>query len=156
MAADPLQSALDIALRFLAKRDRTVAETTRRLRAAAVDDALAEHAVGILLEGGYLDDAGYARRFAEDRRSLDGWGTRRIEQALRARGVDPELVATAVRRAPGDELEAAGAVLRRRMPGGAADPRERDRALGLLLRRGYDYELACDAVRAHARGRRAA
>jgi regulatory protein len=156
VAADPLQAALDISLRFLARRDRTEAETARRLRAAAVDVALADRVVRMLREDGYLDDARYARRFAEDRRSLDGWGSRRIEQALLARGVDRELVAAAVRRAPGDELEAALAVLRRRMPGGAADPRERDRALGLLLRRGYDYELACDAVRGHARAGRAA
>lgn len=156
MSGDPFQDALDVALRFLAKRDRTAAETARRLQAAAVDGAVAERVVGKLVEHGYLDDAGYARRFTEDRRSLDGWGSRRIEQALLARGVGRELVAAAVRRAPGDELAAAGAMLRRRMPDGAADPRERDRALGLLLRRGYDYELACDAVRAHARAARAA
>jgi regulatory protein len=150
VAADPLQEALDIALRFLAKRDRTEAETARRLRAAAVDDALADRVVGLLREDGYLDDARYARRYAEDRRSLDGWGSLRIEQALLVRGVDRELVAAAIRRAPGDELEAAREVLRRRMPGGAADSRQRDRALGLLLRRGYEYELACDAVRGHA------
>jgi regulatory protein len=156
MVADPLQAALDIALRFLARRDRTEAETARRLAAAAVDGATADRVVEMLLEHGYLDDARYARRFTEDRRSLDGWGSRRIEQALLGRGVDRELVAATVRRAPDDELEAARTVLRRRMPAGAADPRERDRALGLLLRRGYDYELACDAVRGHARAGRAA
>jgi len=156
VAADPLQGALEIALDFLAKRDRTVAETARRLQAAAVDHAVAERAVATLVEEGYLDDARYARRFAEDRRRLDGWGWRRIEQRLLAGGVDPDLAAAAVQRPPGDEFEAALALLRRRVPDGARNPRERDRALGLLLRRGYDFELACDAVRRHVRGDRAA
>jgi regulatory protein len=156
LAADPVQDALEIALRFLVKRDRTAAETTRRLQGAAVEPAVAERVVGMLLEQRYLDDGGYAHRFAEDRRSLDGWGSRRIEQVLLARGVDRDLVAAAVRRPPGDELGAAMALLRRRVPDGAADPRERDRALGLLLRRGYDFELACDAVRRHTRADRAA
>ena len=46
------------------------------------------------------------------------------------------------------ELEAALALLRRRL--GDAIPateRERERALGLLVRKGYDLELAYDAVR---------
>ena len=156
MGADPLQGALEIALGFLAKRDRTVAETARRLQAAAVDRAVAERALAALLEEGYLDDARYARRFAEDRRRLDGWGSRRIEQRLVASGVDRDLVAAAVDRPHGDEFEAALALLHRRVPDGPRNPRERDRALGLLLRRGYDFEVACDAVRQHARGDRAA
>jgi SOS response regulatory protein OraA/RecX len=48
----------------------------------------------------------------------------------------------------GDELEAAIAVLERRMAeGGPADDRARKRAVGLLLRRGYDADLAYTAVR---------
>jgi regulatory protein len=156
VAASPVDDALQVALRFLAKRDRTAVETMRRLRSADVEPAAAERVVGMLLDEGYLDDGRYARRFTEDRRSLDGWGTRRIEQMLLARGVDRELVAAAVRRPPDDELEAALAILRRRVPQGSGTPRERDRALGLLVRRGYDFELACDAVRRHARADRAA
>ena len=43
--------------------------------------------VGELCEQGYLDDARFAQRFAEDRRRLDGWGAERIERRLRALGV---------------------------------------------------------------------
>ena len=39
-------------------------------------------AVASLVRDGYLDDASYARRYAEDRRNLDGWGAERIERAL--------------------------------------------------------------------------
>ena len=39
-----------------------------------------------------LDDARYAERFTEDRRSLSGWGPERIELELARRGI-PESVA---------------------------------------------------------------
>ena len=48
------------------------------------------------------------------------------------------------------ELDAAVALLRRRVPEPPTTPRERDRALGILVRKGYDLELAHDALRRHA------
>jgi regulatory protein len=153
-ALDPearLQHARDIAWRALNRRDRTVAEVARTLAAKRVEPAAIETVVGELCEQGYLDDARYARRFAEDRRRLDGWGAERIERRLRALGVEDELIAAAVgEQDPGAELEAALAILRRRFPDPPATPRERDRALGALLRKGYELELAHDAVRRHA------
>ena len=55
-------------------------------------------------------------------------------------------------REPETELDRALAVLRRRFPDPPHDRRERNRALGLLLRKGYDSDLALDALSAHARG----
>ena len=48
------------------------------------------------MEGRYVDDAGFARRFAEDRRNLDGWGNERIERRLVELGVDREHVRAAL------------------------------------------------------------
>jgi regulatory protein len=41
-------------------------------------------------------------------------------------------------------------LLARRFPAPPQTPRERDRALGVLVRKGYGLELAHDAVRRHA------
>jgi regulatory protein len=151
-AEDRLQHALDLAYRHLARRDRTEVEVRRHLAARGVDPATAERVVAELTAQRYLDDARYARRFAEDRRALDQWGAERIEQRLLAAGVDPELVAAALADlGPEDELEAAVAVLRRRVPQPPRTAREADRALGLLLRRGYEVEVAHDAIRAYRR-----
>lgn len=145
--------ALDLAYRHLGKRDRTEMEVRRHLAGRGVDEATLARAVRALEEQGYLDDRRYARRFAEDRRTLDGWGAERIEQRLLALGVPPELVAEAVAAQPPEaELDAAVSLLRRRFREPPADDRGRNRALGLLVRRGYDLELAHDAIRALARG----
>jgi regulatory protein len=147
-----LQHALDVAYRFLGRRDRTVAEVRGRLEAQEIATEVVDEAIAELTRQGYLDDARYAHRFAEDRRTIDGWGAERIERRLLAVGVAPTLIATAVgERGAGEELEAALAVLRRRFPRAPADDRARDRALGLLVRKGYDLDLAYDAVRAHER-----
>jgi regulatory protein len=147
-----LAHALDIAYRCLGRRDRTVVEVRRHLEAKRVEPPTIEEAVAELERQGYLDDARYARRFAEDRRTIDGWGAERIERRLLAAGVDASLVAGALaQRDAVDELEAAIAVLRRRFPRAPAADRDRDRALGVLVRKGYELALAYDAVRAYER-----
>jgi regulatory protein len=149
---DRLQHALDLAYRYLGHRDRTVAEVRERLSAERVEPDVVDEAVEELRHLGYLDDARYAQRFVEDRRSIDAWGAERIERRLLAVGVDAALVAAALgEHGAGEELEAALAVLRRRFAQPPAHDRERDRALGLLVRKGYELELAYDAVRAFER-----
>ena len=49
------------------------------------------------------------------------------------------------------ELQTALLLLERRHPPRRDDDRERDRAWQMLVRRGYDAELAYDAIRAHER-----
>lgn len=153
-ALDPelrLQHALDLAFGLLGRRDRTVLEVRRALEAKRVEPAAIERALAELAEQGYLDDARFAQRFAEDRRLLDGWGADRIERRLAALGVPGELAREAVARDAASELDAAVALLRRRFPALGDEPREQQRALGVLVRKGYDAELAWDAIRATIR-----
>jgi len=135
--------ALALAYRYLGHRDRTVAEVRAHLRARGTAHKVGESVLAELGEQGYLDDAACARRYVEDRRALDGWGAGRIERTLNDRGVVAELVG----RGPGAELDAAVDLLHRRLKSAPADARARGRALGLLVRRGYELELAHDAVR---------
>ncbi len=143
-----LQHARDLAWAALNRREHTVAELQRILERKRVDPVEVAAVLDELVREGWVDDAAYARRFAEDRRHLDGWGSERIERRLRALGVDPEHVDAAVGlRAGADERDAALALLRRRFPEPPADPRERNRALGVLARKGYELELALDVLR---------
>jgi regulatory protein len=147
------ERALELAFRHLGRRDRTEVELRRHLAAKDVGETEADAAIAELVRMGYLDDARYARTFAEDRRNLDGWGTERIERRLLALGVDREHVAAAHGARDGaDELEAALELLRRRFRDGVpASERERQRALGMLVRKGFELKLAHDAVRTFER-----
>ena len=146
-----LQQALDLAFRHLGRRDRTVLEMRRFLEGKRVEPDAIEAALDQLGREGYLDDARFARLFAEAKRLLDEWGADRIERRLTALGIPAELAreASAARDREG-ELDAAVALLQRRFPLLGDDPRDRRRAIGMLVRKGYEQELAWDAVRAHA------
>ncbi len=146
-----LQHARDLAWKALNRRERTVAEMARLLAAKRVEPSAIDAVVGELREQGYLDDESYARRFAEDRRRLDDWGAERIERKLMSLGVDRDLVAAAVGEQDHEgELGAALELLARRFPQPPETLRDRDRALGMLVRKGYGLELAHDALRRHA------
>jgi regulatory protein len=146
-----LQHARDLAWRALNRREHTVAEVARLLARKRVEPAVIDSVIGELCEQGYLDDASFAQRFAEDRRRLDGWGAERIERRLLALGIEREHVAAAVGcQGADEELDAAVAFLQRRFPDPPATPRDCERALGMLVRKGYELELAHDAIRRHA------
>ena len=113
--------------------------------------------IALLAEAGAIDDESFARRYAEDKRELAGWGPERIRVTLEGRGV----AAVHIEAALGGESEerlldrAVSLLADRGMA--CASERERERALGLLVRRGYALELAYEAVRALERqGRDAA
>jgi regulatory protein len=147
---DPVERARALAWRSLNKRDRTVDEVGGMLLGKRVEPAIADQVVTELIELGYLDDARYAERFAEDRRRLDGWGSERIARRLRELGVDQDSIAAAVAaQGPEAEMSTALELLRRRCPAPPTTRVERDRALGILIRRGYSPELALDALRRH-------
>jgi regulatory protein len=148
-----LQYALEDCYRHLSRADRTVAQMRRHLERRRVDDGTIDAAVAELEREGYLDDAHYARCFAEDRRTLDAWGRERIARQLMASGIEPDVIEVTLSEwAEADELDAAVALLYRRVGAPPSSNQDRERALGLLLRRGYRPELAYDAVRAFERG----
>jgi regulatory protein len=145
---EALDTALQKAYRFLGHRDRTVAELRKHLIGKGWTEEIAEAAIEELIAQGYVDDARFARQFAEDRRRLDSWGGERIERRLLGLGIAHEHVAAALAAGGEGEMDAAVELLRRRFPAPPETDHERERALGLLVRRGYDLELAYDAIRA--------
>jgi regulatory protein len=154
---DGLERALALALRRLNRRELTTAEMRHHLERDGIDPGTIEAAVVELTDARYLDDERFARLFTEDRRRLDGWGADRIRRALGQQGIDRELIEAVVshesdEEVRGSELERALVLLRQRFASPPEDRRARDRALGMLLRKGYDGELALDALAAYTRG----
>ena len=159
-AIDPearLQHALDLSYRYLGFRDRTVVEVRRHLESKRVEPDTIDQTVAELQAQDYLDDARFARRFTEDRRTLDRWGNERIERKLQAAGVAADLITAALHGAtesgsePASQFDAALATLRHRFRVPPETEKDRNRALGFLVRKGYELETAYDAIRAYGR-----
>jgi regulatory protein len=146
------QRAVELGYRAVGYRDRTVAELRTFLERKRVEPEAIADAVEELTAAGVLDDARYARRFAEDKRDLERWGTERIARDLHRRGIAPELIEQAVSdRSRDAELATAILLLEQRVAPPQND-QERDRAWRILLRRGYDPEIAYEAIRRYERG----
>ena len=104
----------------------------------------------LIAEGG-LDDARFAHRYAEDKRELAGWGPDRIRGSLLQRGVALEHVEAALE---GEDqlaqIERATTLLTARGEP-PTDDAERASAFAFLARRGFDSDVAYEAVRRHRR-----
>lgn len=87
-AAAPPPTAYQRALRRLGRRDHSVAELRRALLDRGHEADEVEAALERLRRERYLDDAGFAERFARSRMAHQGHGRHRVRQDLRLRGVD--------------------------------------------------------------------
>lgn len=146
--ADELTDALARCYSHLGRREHSVAELRAKLSRAGIEPASVEQALAVVIEQGYLNDERYARLLAEDRRALDGWGVERIRERMLRAGIDRSLIDITL--APFDEASecrAAVELLRRRFAAPPADARERQRAFALLIRQGFDSDVAYDAIR---------
>jgi regulatory protein len=146
------ERAIELAYKALATRERTVCELRCYLERKRVGPRAIEAAIAQLQEAGFLDDVRFARQFAEDKRALELWGSERIAIDLRRRGIEPDIIEQATGASSrADELASALVLLGERVRTPLGTDRERDKAWRLLIRRGYDHELAYEAVRAHER-----
>ena len=141
------EGAFERGLEAISRKERTCAELVAWLAERGFDrDEIAE-AVVRLTQARALDDKRFAREFATDKRSLRGWGPERIREALASRGLDPGLIEGALTlEGHGEQLERAIGLLERRGEA-PADECSRARALGYLARRGFETEVAYEAVR---------
>ena len=157
-ADERLLKGLALSYAYLNRRERTEAELGAYLERKGIDARIAAQCLQELVELGYVDDRRYALMFVHDKRELEGWGSERIRRGLAERGIDRDAIETALAEheaewsAGESELERAVALLARRFPEPPRERRDRDRALGALIRKGFDSELALDALTAYARG----
>jgi regulatory protein len=137
-----VEGAKRVALRLLTLKPRAVQEMLRKLRERGHNPSAVAEVVGRLEAQGLLDDAAFAEHFARVR-SARGHGRGRLLTDLLVRGVDRRVAERAidgVLAAEGvDELEAAGALARKRIGQLCGLPRDVvfRRVVAYLERRGY-------------------
>ena len=143
--------AFQVALATLRRRERATAELSAWLAKRGYALEQIEKAIERLTELGELDDERFARRYAEDKRELRGWGAERIRESLASRGLPAAAVEAALEADSHDtQVGRARELLVRQGRSLEADS-DRARAVGYLTRRGYEYEVAYEAIRLAAR-----
>ena len=148
-AQQPKVSAVDAGIRLLARRPYGGAELGRRLVRLGYEEDAVKAALTTFIGLGYVDDATFADLHVARRAGKRG--PRALAAELTARGVDRELVRTAVSRFDADaQIRMAATLVRREV--GANLPASYQELLakhgGRLLRRGYSQSVALAACRA--------
>ena len=127
------------ALRLLARREHARAELARKLAAHAESGEQLEALLDDLSERRLLSDERYVEMRLNARSAR--YGNARLAQELRSTGVAGDLVDEALA-SVASELSRAREVWERKYgrSGGVADPAERARQAGFLMRRGFSGE----------------
>ena len=140
--------ALNYVGRFATTRSKLRVYLARKLRERGWDGGQAPDAQSIaddFARQGYVDDAAYA---LSKSRTLTarGYGERRVEQALRAAGIEEADGLSARTVARRGAVDAALRFAERRRIGpfatAPADPRARERALAAMVRAGHGFAIA--------------
>jgi regulatory protein len=147
---DPLPDggsrALTWLIRSTGQRPLTTAEARQKLlareHAPEVVDAVLARATAMQL----LDDDGFARAWVDDRGVKRGYGRARLRRELRGRGLDDATIDRALTALDDhDEVAIATEIARaraQRMPASLAPQTVAARLVGVLVRRGYDSDVA--------------
>jgi regulatory protein len=96
--ATPLSpdAVIELAVRFVAYRDRTIAQVEQFLTSRGISSLQAKLAIRRLSDLGYLNDDAYAQRWVERRLAARPMGQERLRAELQAKGVADSLAAQVV------------------------------------------------------------
>lgn len=146
--------ALDKAVAFLAVRSRSRRELEERLSRAGYLPATVEMVLFKLTKEGLLNDEEFAAQWVEAK-SSKGLGRRRIAMDLMNKGVEKEAVEAAVAGvSPEEERLAACRLANKLWPRYQREgaPKGVQKCVQALVRRGFDWDTAKNAVRQAAGG----
>ncbi|CAM3089269.1 recombination regulator RecX [Mycobacterium intermedium] len=138
-----------LCLRLLTARARTRAELAGQLAKRGYPDDISNRVLDRLAAVGLVDDTDFAEQWVQSRRVNAGKSRRALAAELHTKGVDNDIITTVLNgidagaeRARAEQL--VRAKLRRESL--TDETRVSRRLVGMLARRGYSQNLACEVV----------
>lgn len=135
--------------RYCSMREYCANDIRKKLKTRGCDMDETEAVVKKLVEDRFIDEERYCTAFVRDKSSLSGWGRRKIEFALRNKGLDGEVIKAALGSL---DPEAGSKVLervvkrkfeeliKRRVKSDEDNTKIRERVIRFALTRGFTYE----------------
>jgi regulatory protein len=133
------------ALRFLAARERSREELRRKLAGEGTDPDELEAVLDELQRKGLLSEARLAEQMIHAARGR--YGSRRVVERLRERGVQGEALDRAAQALKAQELESARALWRKRFGQAPASLQDKARQTRFLAGRGYPSDVIREVLR---------
>jgi regulatory protein len=141
LARDAIDRAVSTAMRALEQRMQTGRELRTRLLRKGFDSETIDAALAKLSDVGYLNDERFAELWIENRLAHRPRGKRMLEQELRQKGIDRQIVDETVAGMDIDDRAAALELARKRLKSVQSLPLDerKKKMTGILARRGFDY-----------------
>lgn len=142
--------ALDAAVRQLALRQRSRGELEDMLKKRLYTEKTIEMVLYKLEKEGFLNDAEFASEWARARTRRQV-GMARIKSELRQKGVSGDVIDEALSDMPAEDIASAALALAEKLLSRhrSEEPRKAmEKSIAAMLRRGYSYQEAADALRA--------
>lgn len=139
--------AMEKAVSLLAIRARTEKEIVDALRENAYPETAIARVMAYLSEAGYISDADFAEQWITAR-TAKGIGARRIRMELRQKGVSSEEIDNALSELDDDALLDGALRVAQKISRSKdlCSPADIKKVIDGLVRRGYDYSLAKQAI----------
>jgi regulatory protein len=148
-----MESAYDVGLRMLARRELSTSQLRARLLEREHSSADVDAAIEQLKESGALDDARVARAYAETALKVKGRGRLRIQRELNEMGIPREVAAAALADTFGeiDERGLIAKAINKKLRGKRKvdTPAEYARLYQFLMRQGFSPAAVSAALRSH-------
>jgi len=147
---DDDKEAFNISLRLLARSAKSKCELERRLKEKGVQESVVARVLQRLVTLGFVDDDKFARSLAERYKTVRPSGKTRILFELKRKGIPSDICKEVVSGYSIEEqLEVASELARRKWASlaSAEVSKRKKKTFDFLLRRGFDYETADQALR---------
>jgi len=147
IAADVRHTALDTAAAMLARRPHSERSIRRKLAQHKHDQSIIDETIERLRTMKLIDDAEFARTWAESRDRTSPRGRRMIAGELRTHGIAPETAREAAAEIDEDDAAYRVAAKRVRRLAPAGDRAFAERLSGYLQRRGFRWDVVQRTIR---------
>jgi len=154
----PAASCYDVALTQLGRRDFSSAELAKRLQDKGFEDTEVAEVMARLIDQRYVDDARYAKAVVRSRAQISGWGIQRIKMDMKRRLIPQDVIDTALMdydekidkseddAKPWDEQAVALLEKKYGRWSGTLGPKDYNKRMGFLVRRGFTLDQARHAL----------
>lgn len=136
--ADEFRNAVELAAKQLSYRPLSAQKLYEKLIEKGQTPEAASYAVAFMLERKLLDDQELAYNIVQSYQN-SGYGSMRIQQELRQRGIEREDAQQALACYVAD-MDRLLALLDKRLQGDLSDRKQIDKAIAALARRGFTYD----------------
>jgi regulatory protein len=143
---DGREAAYQKALNFIQYRERSEAEVQQHLKEQNLSEEIAEQVIERLRRSGLVDDQRFAHAWIENRTEFHPRSRRALAYELRQKGIDSGAIQDALQDVDEEQLAFQAAVKQFRKFQSLEWPDFRQKMLGFLARRGFNYEVSASAA----------